>query len=257
MMRPFQFANLLFLASVLAWAMYFFYTGALWWIILIIVLIYLHVLILGAIKIQWNFFVPSLHNNPARPGEVALTFDDGPAAATAEILDILKREQVPVAFFSIGKNARAHPEIVGRWAAEGHLVGNHSYDHGFNFDWKSAAAMKDEIDQTNTVLRSLTGQQPLLFRPPYGVTNPNLARAIRSSGMQSIGWNIRSFDTTAKSPEQLLERILKRIQGGDIILLHDSMAITAQILTPLIAAARQKGFTFVRVDQLLQIKAYA
>ena len=75
--------------------------------------------------------------------------------------------------------------------------------------------------------------------------------------MVSIGWNIRSFDTTAKDPQQLLQRILGKLQGGDVILLHDSMEITHQILTQLIHQARQKGFTFVRLDQLLQIDAYA
>lgn len=170
---------------------------------------------------------------------------------------MLQKENVPAGFFSIGKNARLHPETVKRWHEEGHLVGNHSYHHGFNFDWQSAAVMARELEDTNAVILEVTGKKPLLFRPPYGVTNPNLAKAVQRTGMISIGWNIRSFDTTAKDPEQLLQRILSRIKGGDVILLHDSMEITCQILTPLIHAAREKGFTFVRPDKLLGVNAYA
>ncbi len=75
--------------------------------------------------------------------------------------------------------------------------------------------------------------------------------------MQSIGWNIRSFDTKAKDPEVLLQRLLGKLKGGDIVLLHDSIPITAEILTEFIIQARKKGFTFARVDSLLGIDAYA
>ena len=74
--------------------------------------------------------------------------------------------------------------------------------------------------------------------------------------MVSVAWNIRSFDTTAKDSERLLARILDRLKGGDIILLHDSMPVTREILTELILRAREKGFTFVRLDQMLGTDAY-
>jgi peptidoglycan-N-acetylglucosamine deacetylase len=117
--------------------------------------------------------------------------------------------------------------------------------------------MLAEMNRTNDLIESITGKRPKLFRPPYGVTNPNVAKAVRLSGMHSIGWSIRSFDTTAKDPEALLQRILSQLTGGDIILLHDSMPITCKILTELIIRARQKGFTFVRVDKMLGLDAYA
>jgi peptidoglycan/xylan/chitin deacetylase (PgdA/CDA1 family) len=256
-MRPFHKISILFIACALVGGAFYFLNDASWWWLVVLALVYVHLLVLGAVKIRWNFFLNSLHHYPAKHLEIALTFDDGPAAMTPEILDILKAHQVPAAFFSIGKNAAAHPEIVKRWDEEGHLIGNHSYQHGFNFDWKSARAMTEELEQTNAIIKDITGKTPQLFRPPYGVTNPNVAGAVRRTGMKSIGWNVRSFDTTAKDPKQLLNLILGKLQGGDIILLHDSMAITCEILTPLIGAARQKGFTFVRVDQLLEIEPYA
>ena len=256
-MRPFGYTTLLFVAATLALiGVDIKFPLSVWWYVLLAVL-YLHLLVLGAIKIRWNFYFKSYHHNPGKRKEIALTFDDGPAVQTSAILDVLKQERVPAAFFSIGKNAAAHPEMVQRWNDEGHLIGNHSYNHGFNFDWQSTKVMAGELAQTNNTIEAITGKKPALFRPPYGVTNPNLAKAVKRCQMKSIGWNIRSFDTTAKDQQQLLARILGRIRGGDIILLHDSMEITHQILTPLIKAAREKGFTFVRVDKLLDLEGYA
>lgn len=227
-----------------------------WWWILVLVLVYVHALVLGSIYINANFYVQSL--NKGKDNKlVALTFDDGPAAETNAILDILKEQNVQAAFFTIGKKSTANPELVKRWHNEGHVIGNHSYNHGFNFDWQSARTMGAEIEQTNSIIHSLIGKKPKLFRPPYGVTNPNLAKAIKQAGMFSIGWSIRSFDTKANDPEKLLERIINKLKGGDIILLHDSMPITREILTELIVRTRKKGFTFARVDKLLEIEAYA
>jgi len=230
--------------------------GISWWWLLLPAALYLLVLVLGAIFIRWNFYLYAHHRGHAARA-VALTFDDGPAQETAAILDILREQQVPAAFFAIGSRAAARPELVRRWQEEGHLAGNHSYYHKWDFDLQRTAAMEEELRRTNEVLAAITGRQPLYFRPPYGVTNPRLAAAVRHARMHAIGWSVRSFDTTAKDPEALLRRILGRLKGGDIILLHDSMPITREILTPLILRAREKGFTFVRVDQLLDLPAYA
>src|SRR5690606_38697127 len=132
-----------------------------------------------------------------------------------------------------------------------HILGNHSYEHGFFFDLKRTAAMVAEIEKTNTRIQEITGKRPLLFRPPYGVTNPNLATAVRKTGMVSIGWSLRSLDTRAQNKEQLLRKMLDKSRGGDIILLHDSMKITREILTEFIKRSRQKGFTFVSLDKML------
>ena len=116
--------------------------------------------------------------------------------------------------------------------------------------------MAVEIEQTNSLIQELTGVVPNLFRPPYGITNPNLSRAVKWTGMASIGWNIRSFDTKLKDPDKLMKRILSKVKGGDIILLHDSMEVTMKILTPLIEQAKQMGYTFVPVNELLEIEPY-
>ncbi len=226
-----------------------------WWVVLLIVF-YTGVLVLGAICIRWNFYLVSV-NRGGSSNCIALSFDDGPAAETAAIADILKKERVPAAFFSIGKHAAAHPDLVRRWDEEGHIVGNHSFYHGFNFDWQTSSRMKKEIDDTNDVIEQIIGKRPRFFRPPYGVTNPNLAKAVLKADMHSIAWSVRSFDTSAGDGEQLLARILNQLSGGDIILLHDSVHLTREILTELIKCARERGFTFVRLDKLIGTEPYA
>jgi peptidoglycan/xylan/chitin deacetylase (PgdA/CDA1 family) len=228
-----------------------------WWWCLALAVAYLHILVLGALFIRWNFFIPSRHHGSLDSKHLALTFDDGPAVHTEQILNILKTEEVPAAFFSIGNRAEAMPDIVQRWQNEGHLIGNHSYAHSFHFDWQGREKMAAEIRRTNDVIRSIIGKSPLFFRPPYGVTNPNLSQAISLTGMHSIGWSLRSYDTAAKDADQLLQKLLRKVKGGDVILLHDSVPHTASILTAFIHACRQKGFTFVRLDKMLGLEAYA
>lgn len=254
-MRPFLYTTLTYLVVLLLYLVMVFIKDLDWWPFIIFTFIYISLLVLGAINIQWDFYIRSLHHGKNKKW-ITLTFDDGPATETSAILDILKEQQVAATFFTIGKNVRQYPEIAKRWHNEGHLIGNHSYNHGFNFDWQSTAKMQEEIKATNVVIEKITGIKTKLFRPPYGVTNPNLARAIRQCEMHSIGWSIRSFDTTAKDPEKLLARILQKTKGGDIILLHDSMSITGNILTEMIVKLRQKGYSFVRLDELLDIQPY-
>lgn len=228
-----------------------------WWWILVALGIYLSILAIGAIFIRLNFFIQSKNHGARSSRQIALSFDDGPAKHTSEILEVLKQEDVPAAFFSIGKHAEAAPEMVKRWHEEGHLIGNHSYAHEFGFDLKNRNKMVEEIQRTNNFLKQVIGHVPRLFRPPYGVTNPELSHAVNLTQMQSVGWSLRSFDTSARNADALLKKLLKKVRGGDVILLHDSATHTASILTAFIQGCREKGYTFVRLDKLLGVDAYA
>lgn len=179
-----------------------------------------------------------------RGKEVALTFDDGPAAPTGIILDALAREKVKATFFLIGKNIAGNETLVKRMADEGHAVGNHSFNHSVNFDWQSAAAMQQELEQTNMAIEAVTGTPVKLFRPPYGVTNPNLAKAVARCELKSIGWSLRSMDTIARDEARLLRKILRQVKPGGIILLHDRCPITANILPALIQELKKRDYVF-------------
>lgn len=238
-----------------------FFNGYSFWWLPGILMAYFILLILGSIFIRWNFYIKSqnklprlrLHFNQKgfamsqQDKSMALSFDDGPSEHTTVILDILKREKIPATFFLIGRQIEGKEEIVKRMAKEGHEIGGHSFSHSKNFDWKSSKEMLSEILTTNETIEAITQNPIRLFRPPYGVTNPNLAKAIRLSGMKSVGWNIRSLDTTAKSEEKLLKRMLKRVKPGTILLLHGHCQITQKILPKLITGIREKGYVFERL----------
>lgn len=229
-----------------------------WWWLLTGLLGYILVLAGGSFFIRWNFYIKSLHRLPLlkinftgqqfgianRGKQVALTFDDGPAVPTERILDILKTAQVPATFFLIGQHIAGHEALVRRMLEEGHRVGNHSFYHRGDFDWQSSRKMLAELQKTNDAISAITGNPVRLFRPPYGVTNPNLARAIRGSGLRSIGWSLRSYDTTARDKEKLLQKITRKTRPGSIILLHDRCAITAAILPELIRRLKDQEYTF-------------
>ncbi|RPE09472.1 polysaccharide deacetylase family protein [Chitinophaga lutea] len=212
----------------------------------------------GAINVGSNYYMNVLCKGAGGEKAVALSFDDGPVnGGTAEILDILKAQQVPAAFFFIGNRVAEAPGLVRRAHEEGHLIGNHSYAHQTLFDLLPTSKMKQELQKANDAIEAAAGVKPLLFRPPYGVTNPMLARAVKAGGFTPVGWSIRSLDTVIKEEDQLFERVTRKISPGDIFLFHDTAAATAKILPALIKQLKREGYVLKRLDELLKIPAYA
>ena len=229
-----------------------------WWVFVLLFISYTAALVWGAMHISSGFFITVPCAAVTNDKVIALTFDDGPLDNyTSVILDILRQEQAPAAFFCIGKNIAGRESLLQRIDQEGHLVGNHSFTHHFWFDLFGTTKMLTEMQLVDTTVQTVIGKRPRLFRPPYGVTNPNLARAIKRGAYTPIGWNIRSLDTVAKDSNELFHRITAGLKPGAVVLLHDSMEITAQILPALITAIRQQGYRIERIDQLLNIPAYA
>jgi peptidoglycan/xylan/chitin deacetylase (PgdA/CDA1 family) len=229
-----------------------------WWVFPLPLIAYVAALVWGAINVRSNFYIPVLCAADTNEKVIAITFDDGPLLKyTPEILDILKREQAPAAFFCIGSRIGGNEALLRRIDAEGHVIGNHSFSHHFWFDMFGSDEMLAELKQMDDAVESTTARRPRLFRPPYGVTNPNLAKAIRKGGYTPIGWNIRSLDTVAKDKDQLLDRIKKGIKPGAVLLLHDSMEVTVQALPLLIQHLKKEGYRIERIDKLLNIPAYA
>ncbi|WP_341835080.1 polysaccharide deacetylase family protein [Chitinophaga pollutisoli] len=212
----------------------------------------------GSVNVRSNYFVRTRSKGKSSDKSVSLSFDDGPAVEfTPQILDILAQFDVKAAFFCIGHRVEQEPALMKRIAAEGHIVGNHSFSHSPMFDLQSSSAMRDDLVKANAVIQSAIGHQPKLFRPPYGVTNPMLARAIRKCRFIAVGWSIRSFDTVIKDEDKLFERVTKKIEAGDVFLFHDTAAATVKILPALIKQLKRDGFAIKRLDELLNIPAYA
>ena len=175
------------------------------------------------------------------PSSLLLTFDDGPDPRyTPALLDLLARLNVRAVFFVIGQKAQAHPELIRRMVAEGHLVGNHTFVHNPFYAFRSARSIARELRATDDVLRSL-GVEPKLFRPPLGITNRAIAKAAALMNYRTVGWSIRSFDTRrSDTPERILKRVVSRISGGDIVLLHDRMPDVCRLVGQIVIFARER-----------------
>lgn len=183
---------------------------------------------------------------------VALTFDDGPhPVQTPLVLDVLARHGVRAAFFVVGEKARAHPEVVRRMADEGHLVGNHTDSHLAWFPVMSASRMRGEMRACSDAIEEATGSKPVWFRPPFGVTNPTVARAVKAGGYRVAGWSIRSLDTAQSRPRQrVLDRVCRRLRPGAVVLLHDDRAQSDELLEMILGRLAKEGYWVERLDKM-------
>jgi len=219
----------------------------LWVIIGSVLLVFTLVLIVGVTTPKFNYFMPSI--NRAGKGKICLTFDDGPHENTLDILDILKKHQVKASFFVIGKNCQTHDLILHELAKDGHIIGNHSFSHTNKLGWASTKKIRQEIKDTNAIVEKICGVKIKYYRPPFGISNPNIARAVTLEKMQSVGWSIRSFDTVSKTPEKLINKLTRRVnKKGHILLFHDSCDHTVKILDELIVFCKDRGMEFVNLD---------
>ena len=188
--------------------------------------------------------------NCARLKCVALTFDDGPVAGTASLLDVLKKKRVHATFFMVGSNVALHPALVRRMLADGNVLGNHTWDHA-QLTRLSAAGVQQEISRTNAAIQKATGTTPRLLRPPYGATNSTVAKVARQLGMAQILWNVDPLDWKDRNSATVTKRVLASTRAGSIILSHDIHPTTRAAYSAIIDGLRAKGFTLVTVPELL------
>ena len=170
-----------------------------------------------------SILAPVIRSLPQRDA-VALTFDDGPHAEfTPRILDILAEQGVSATFFVIGRFAREHPDLLKRMVAERHTIGNHSLDHDrFGVNQRKDYWLR-QISETQKIVADITGQPPVLFRPPMGFKTAHIAAAAREQRLPIIGWSVRSLDTRKTTSVRLRQRVVRAVGGHDIVLLHDGV----------------------------------
>ena len=164
---------------------------------------------------------------PARPQELALTFDDGPNPAwTPRLLDLLAQHDVRATFFLIGRHAQTDADLARRIAAAGHVVGNHSWSHP-NLARTSIVRVREELKRTQETLEQIIGAQVLYFRPPYGARRPAVFRIARELGLEPVLWNAMTTDWKEPSGERITARLvlkidrMKRRGFAANIVLHD------------------------------------
>jgi peptidoglycan/xylan/chitin deacetylase (PgdA/CDA1 family) len=190
-----------------------------------------------------------LSHGPATGNTLALSFDDGPHPEhTPRLLDTLRDQGVQATFFVIGEHALRHPDLIRRMAAEGHIVGNHTYrPHQGSPLPMSFGQVKDEIQETGAVLTRILGHAPVpLFRPPFGRLTARVFWWLVKSGYTTVLWNVDPKDYACKCSEDVRAWFAGRpMSAGDVVLMHDNHPHAASIMPDLISSVREQGLKFV------------
>jgi len=185
---------------------------------------------------------------------VALTFDDGPSPrCTPRLLDGLQELGAKATFFVVGCQVVKDPDIVQRMAAEGHQVGNHSYDHAALNQLTPRQALED-LEKNDTLLRQLLGDGDYWVRPPYGLLTETEAAALT---VPLVNWSVDTEDWRTKDSGKILDVIYRCTGDGDIVLLHDRYQNTVDAVLTAIEHLQQQGYVFVTVEELLALKGVA
>lgn len=247
-----------FFIALLTFLWYAYFSGKLpLFLIFVTLLFWLGITAWASFDIRLNYFVKAHSSNKKiNLNVVALTFDDGPTEITPEILNLLEKFNQKATFFCIGKQIEKYPEIAKSIVGQGHIIANHTYSHTNKMGFLSKKEVHNEIASTQNIIQQITDKIPNLFRPPFGVTNPNISRACKENRVEVIGWNVRSLDTVIESENKILSRIVDRFEKGSIILLHDTSTKTLNVLERLLIIMEKKQIQSVTVDELLNIKAY-
>lgn len=214
-------------------------------------------IVYGSAYIGSNFFITILTQGNNQKKCIAISFDDGPSPLyTNNILDILKNHNTPATFFCIGKNIEQNKNLLLKIDQDGHIIGNHTYNHPFHFGLLSKKKVKEELLSNSLLIEQIIHKKIKLFRPPFGVTNPNIAAAIKELNFIPIGWSARSLDTISKDPQKLLNKIKKQLEPGAVFLFHDTQFVITQVLSPFIEYCYNEGYQIIPISKLLNCNPY-
>lgn len=210
-------------------------------------------LVYASANIRSGVYVRSFSRGKRRDKVVALTFDDGPQSKiTIELLDVLAQEGVKAAFFCIGEKVVSNEAIIVRMLRDGHLLGAHSYRHHYSLTYCSRKTFKADLENNLRVLEEKTGEKITWYRPPYGITNPIIGSVCRELKLDIAGWSVRSFDTMEKDYRRALNRVLKKVTPGAVVLLHDRLPFAPELARQIIRELKQRGYGFERFDNLVK-----
>ena len=180
--------------------------------------------------------------------KVALTFDDGPNAKyTPQLLEGLKERGIHVTFFLMGKNIGGNEELVRQMQEEGHLIGNHTYNH-VELGKASASTAREEIEKTSNEIYEVTGVYPSYIRPPFGSWRKNLELSVT---MLPVFWDVDTLDWKSKNVDSVLNIVQSEVEDGSIILMHDGYQTSVDAALKVVDLLTGEGYEFVTVDQLL------
>ena len=210
----------------------------------IVVIAFMTICLSDVIKIKYE----SVSASSAEKKKVAITFDDGPNPDyTPDLLKGLKERGVSATFFLLGKEVEKYPELVEQMHAEGHLIGTHSYEHVNLCNLTDEKAI-EQVDKTNALIEKITGERPQFIRPPYGCWKKNLDY---KTSMIEVLWDVDPLDWKTGNSDVVVSRVLKNVEEGDIILLHDASASSVKAALSIIDKLQEDGYLFVTVDEIV------
>jgi peptidoglycan-N-acetylglucosamine deacetylase len=197
---------------------------------------------------------PNWTRLPAASGEpsIAITVDDGPdPEITPRVLALLDEHRVRATFFCVGERVTRHAALAREIVQRGHAIENHSQRHLHRFSLLGPRALADEIARAQQAILTATGEVAQFFRAPAGLRNPFLEPVLARANLRLVSWTRRGFDTVSASAQRVLGRLTRRLQAGDILLLHDGhaartargSAVILEVLPPLLAAIEAAGLT--------------
>lgn len=257
-MLNFNTTTIIFVSLLIGMIGYHFFHSIPVYVFIILPLAYLGFLFYGSYNVRSNFYLKTVSSAKTTQKKMAISFDDGPVpGCTEKILEVLRHHEVKAAFFCIGKRIKGNEQLLKQVYDEGHIIGNHSYSHDLWFDLFSSQKMDGDLKMMSEAMHKAIGRKPRLFRPPYGVTNPNLKKAIQKNNFITVGWSVRSLDTMIKDGQKLLSKVTASLKPGAVVLFHDTSKATADILSAFITHCQQQGYEIVRLDKLLNLEPYA
>ena len=247
--------------------------------ILVIVLSVIVFMVWASASIRSGVYVRAFCREKIDRKVVYLTFDDGPhPPETERVLDVLRERGARATFFLIGSKLSGNEAVLRRMLEDGHALGLHTYSHAGTFPLLSFDKMLADVNEGKRAVESVAGKKISLFRPPFGVTNPTIAKVVRTLGLHTVGWDVRSFDTMfCKSSEHsckqsehsckqsehsckqsgysckqsehdwyvpVVERIMKQVRPGSVILLHDRLDGASELLSLLLDSLAASGYDF-------------
>ena len=195
-----------------------------------------------------NFSTDTTAGPVEEPPRIALTFDDGPNARyTPMLLDGLKKRNIRASFFLIGENIEGNEDILLQMRKDGHLIGNHTWDH-VQLDKIPAEKARLEIEKTNNRIYEASGIYPSYVRPPFGAWIKDMELSVT---MLPVFWDVDTLDWQSKNIDSILSIAQKQVHDGSIILMHDGYQTSVDAALKIADLFTEKGYVFVTADQLL------
>ncbi|WP_425313129.1 polysaccharide deacetylase family protein [Paenibacillus mangrovi] len=195
---------------------------------------------------------------PNKEKVIALTFDDGPDPdETTYILDLLKQYDAKATFFVVGKQVDKNPDLARRVVAEGHELGNHTYDHAYFNRRSSVESISSQLNRTQDAIFKATGKKSYLFRPPGGYYSDRMIDTCKKEGYLVVmwSWHQDTWDWNRPGVGKIVKKVLGNARNGDIVLMHDHVegkSQTIDALKEILPELKKRGYRFVTVSDLIQ-----